>query len=388
MAPVQASDYAIGAGDRIEISVLSRPELSRIYQVRLDGSISMHIVGSIEAAGRTPAELESFLEARLREVYDGTTSTTIEVAEYRPVIVTGQVADPGAYPFQAGLTVTGAVALAGGLYRLGGDADVNAQMRVESEVARHALMRARLAGALVERARLLAERDGRAEISVPDEARAILRDSIRDLASAQAALRQSRDDQASLRAESGAAALELAEAEAAAYAERQGFIRRQLDATLEELEAQRELSTRGLALTQRLLDLRLSADDYRADELQTVALEAEARQRAREAEAGIEEIAIARARDVSEALAALDAEILEMRVAMDHALRFVRVFAGTSLTDAAIGGDLVYTIHRRGAAGTETVAAAPDMPLRPGDMVEVAHGDPADPAASGEREMQ
>lgn len=364
-------DYAIGPGDRIDVSVLSRPELSRVYRVRPDGSISMHIVGAVRAEGLRPAEFEAALETRLAEAFESTLSTTVEVVEYRPVIVGGAVEAPGAYPFLAGLDAAGALALAGGVRRYVDGANVTAQMRVEAEVARYALLRARLAGALIERARLVAERDAATTIQAPEEAREILQQAVGDLETAQAALRAARDEQLSLRIAGGRAALELAEGEASAYAERQNLIRRQLNATLEELGAQEALSERGLARTQRLLDLRVSADRYRADELEAVALEAEARQRVSDAEAQIDALAASRATGILEAIAASDAEIVEMRTEIEQARRFVTLFSGGSLACDGLEGGATFSIRRRDADRVIVLDALPGAELVPGDMLQV-----------------
>jgi protein involved in polysaccharide export with SLBB domain len=369
-----AGDYALGPGDRLDISILSRPDLSRVYRVRSDGAVSLHFIGRVQAEGRTPAELESLLEARLGEVFEGVTSATIEVAEHRPVTIGGHVAAPGAYQFRPGLDVARAVALAGGRYRLADQSGVAALMRVEAEAARHALLRTRLASALVERARLAAERDDAPRMAAPEEARAILKNDAQDLATVQSAVREARDQQVSLRIADATAALRLAETEASAYAERQELIRRQLDATLVELAKQEDLAERGLGRAARLFDLRLSAEGHRVNELEAVALEAEARQRISEAAAGINETSIARTRDVAENLAALDAEILEIRSEIDQARRFVQVFGGGAALGEPLDEGLVYTIRRRGAQGVTVIAAAPDTTLAPGDLLEVAAG--------------
>ena len=382
-----AADYPIGPGDLVEVSVLSRPELSRAYRVRPDGLISLHIIGGVEAAGRTPAELERLLEQRLGEAFEGIASTTVEVAEYRPVFVDGHVAAPGAYAFRPGLTVAAAVALAGGRYRIASDADVTTHMRVEAEAARHAVLEARLVGVLLERARLRAERGGGPEGAASPEIEGLLDDAAaRSLAETQAALRAARDARLSLRLADGEEVRGLAEAEAEAYAERRSLIGRQLHATLEELEAQRELSERGLARTQRVLDLRLAAERYRADDLEAVALEAEARQRMTQAQTRIDEASLSRDGGVLERLASLDADILLIRAEMEQARRFVRIFGGASPGKDPVAGDTVYRIRRRATDGVAVMEAGPDAVLRPGDMLEVALADAARPGREGGRE--
>ncbi|MFP7569960.1 polysaccharide biosynthesis/export family protein [Marivita sp. S2033] len=367
-----AEQYALGPGDQIEISVMSRPELSRVYRVRLDGAISLHILGEIQAEGKTPADLEKELEENFSEIFAGSTSITLEVTRYRPVIVGGQVVAPGAYDFFAGLDVAAAVALAGGSNAVSGDDDVATQMRVEAEAARYASLRARLAGRLLERARLVAERDGDAAIAMPAEAQDTLGDAAVEMLEGQAALRAVRDEQLSQRLSTGDASRILAEEEAAAYSERRNLIRRQVDATTEELEVQKGLAERGLARSQRSFDLSLSVDRFRADELEAVALEAAAREKASDAQAGQTLAERQRAGEVVQALSEIDAEIAEIRTDIDRARRFVSIFGDPQA--AGLGADVTthYLIRRRDNDSVARIEATPDTPLLPGDMVEVS----------------
>jgi len=370
------ADFRIGPGDVLAVSVLARPELSRDYRVQLDGAISVHIIGAVQAAGRTAVEVERSLEARFGEAFESVASVTVEVAEYRPVIVGGVVARPGAHPFVAGLTVEGAVALAGGRRLLAQDADLTAQMRVEDQVARHAILRTRLAAALIERARLTAERDKTDPVAPADLVDRVLGDAARDLIDAQSAVRAARDAQNAVAAADARASIDLATEEAIAYRERRALIRRQLEATVEELDAQLALSERGLARTQRVLDLRLAADRFRSDLLETVALEAEARRLVAEAQADINDLEARRERDVTERLASLDAEIVETRAELEQARRFVGIFAGVPPGASMDGADIVYTIRREGPEGVTTVRAEAATNVSPGDFVEVTIGAP------------
>lgn len=342
----------------------------------------MHILGSLAASGLTPAELEAKLEDQLAEVFEGSTSATVEVAVHRPVIVGGQVTTPGSYPFIAGLDVAGAIALAQGTLGTRVGDDLASEMRVETEAARYALLRVRLAGRLVERARLLAERDGTAAIEIPDEANTILgiaglAAAGRDLVEAHEALRAVRDEQLELRLAAEEATRAVAEQEAAAYSDRQNFIRLQLNATLEALVDQQKLAERGLALTQRLVDLRVSVAGYQADELEAVAKEFEARKTIKDAEVGKTAATVLRAGELAAALAAIDAEIAEIRADMNQAQNFVGVFGGPARTAAMADGEPSYRIRRRGPEGVRVLNAGLDTPLLPGDMLDVALTHPA-----------
>jgi polysaccharide export outer membrane protein len=107
--------YRIGREDVLEIAVWREPELSRTMPVRPDGKIAMPLVGEIEAAGLTPAELQDRLKQGLSP-YVKDVAVTVMVREVNGprFYVLGEVPRPGGFPLRSSLTVTQALALAGG----------------------------------------------------------------------------------------------------------------------------------------------------------------------------------------------------------------------------------------------------------------------------------
>jgi polysaccharide biosynthesis/export protein len=122
-----ASDVAQGTGgagrpivarDLLEVTVFEAPELSRVVRVADDGVISVPLLGSIRAAGRTPRELEVALQDTLRRTYMRDPRVLVEVKEAapQPIYVVGEVNQPGAFVPSGSerLTVLRAVAVARG----------------------------------------------------------------------------------------------------------------------------------------------------------------------------------------------------------------------------------------------------------------------------------
>lgn len=124
-----AAEYMLRTGDVLEISVAGAPDLRQRAPIGLDGSVSLPLIGEVAAAGRSMAELRADVRARTsrKEFRQRATSTrgvepdaiapdevTLSIAEYRPVYLNGDVAKPGEYRFQPGLTVRKALSLAGG----------------------------------------------------------------------------------------------------------------------------------------------------------------------------------------------------------------------------------------------------------------------------------
>jgi polysaccharide export outer membrane protein len=106
-------------GDKFEIYVSNEPELSGQFQVAEDGAISFAPIGRVRVAGRTQAEVESEITSRLSDGYLRDPHVRlVNTSETRQLSVLGQVAKPGNFPFQEGLTLVQAVSLAGGLTRL------------------------------------------------------------------------------------------------------------------------------------------------------------------------------------------------------------------------------------------------------------------------------
>ena len=116
IAPVedlQPIDYRLGSGDQLRITVFGETELTGLFQVGSQGTIAYPLVGDVQAAGLTVLEFTESLQVALRE-FVRQPNVSIEVANYRPFFILGEVQRPGTYPYSASLTVLNAVATAGG----------------------------------------------------------------------------------------------------------------------------------------------------------------------------------------------------------------------------------------------------------------------------------
>jgi polysaccharide export outer membrane protein len=112
-----AETYRLGAGDRLQVVVFGHPDVSGQFDVDGAGNITFPLLGQVEAAGRTVEDLRAEIETNLNRDYLVNPSVTVEVLNYRPFFILGQVNEPGSYAYQAGMTVRQAVALAGGYTR-------------------------------------------------------------------------------------------------------------------------------------------------------------------------------------------------------------------------------------------------------------------------------
>jgi polysaccharide biosynthesis/export protein len=106
--------YRLDAGDKLRIVVYGQEGLTNTYAIDAGGSITMPLIGSVPARGRTPAGLASEITGKLRNGYIRDPSVAVEIESYRPFFILGEVQAPGQYPYVPNMSVESAVAIAGG----------------------------------------------------------------------------------------------------------------------------------------------------------------------------------------------------------------------------------------------------------------------------------
>lgn len=113
-APAADEPYRLAAGDVISIRVYGEDDLTR-ERIRLTESGTLTLpFGYLDPRGRTVAELQQAITDGLRGRFLVNPRVSVNIEEYRPFFIQGQVERPGGYPYQPGLNVRKAVALAGG----------------------------------------------------------------------------------------------------------------------------------------------------------------------------------------------------------------------------------------------------------------------------------
>lgn len=113
---VYVEDTTLGPEDRFEVRVYRHEDMTKPYSVSNDGTITFPLIGVIEVAGKTPAQLERELSERLADGYLRNPQVSIFVLEYRSkkISVFGQVRRATTLNFAAGMSVVDAIAQAGG----------------------------------------------------------------------------------------------------------------------------------------------------------------------------------------------------------------------------------------------------------------------------------
>lgn len=112
----QASSYLISPADELDISVWKEVDLQKQVLIRPDGKLSFPLVGHIQAAGKTPEEVEQTITEKLKKYIPNpvVTVTLMKVAGNK-IYVIGKVAKPGEYNVGGYVNVMQAISLAGGL---------------------------------------------------------------------------------------------------------------------------------------------------------------------------------------------------------------------------------------------------------------------------------
>ncbi len=111
--PVLGREFPVETGDQIQVVVFNQVDLSGEHIIPVDGIISIPLVGTVTAGGRTVKQIEAEITQILSQGFLQDPKVSVRVSKYRPVAVIGGVNRPGSLEYQPGMRVIGAVAAAG-----------------------------------------------------------------------------------------------------------------------------------------------------------------------------------------------------------------------------------------------------------------------------------
>ncbi|MGL0928870.1 polysaccharide biosynthesis/export family protein [Vibrio vulnificus] len=118
-------DYHLGTGDKIEIIVYGEDDLSMKLKIGKAGLVNFPYIGEVKLTGRTPSEIETEIENRLRGDYLLNPMVTVNLESFRLFYISGEVEQPNGYEYQPRLTVEQAIAMAGGFTDRADKGDIN-----------------------------------------------------------------------------------------------------------------------------------------------------------------------------------------------------------------------------------------------------------------------
>ena len=111
------AEYRLGPGDKLKLTVFGHADLSGEFEINSEGQVTVPLLGQVRAASATVAELQETIAAGLDRSFIVDPRVSIDVINYRPFFILGQVNRPGQYPYVSGLDIRQAVAIAGGYTR-------------------------------------------------------------------------------------------------------------------------------------------------------------------------------------------------------------------------------------------------------------------------------
>jgi len=108
------NSYRLSTGDHIKITVYGEDDLTLEATLDDDGIINYPFLGEVAIEGMTINTLERYIHKHLKGDYLISPNVHVNIEQYRPFYINGQVKNPGGYPYQPGLTIQRAISLAGG----------------------------------------------------------------------------------------------------------------------------------------------------------------------------------------------------------------------------------------------------------------------------------
>ena len=393
-AEQQGERYTLGPLDWVRVKVYewraSRDEvfewkaLNDQFAIGPEGTLSLPLVGEVEAAGLNTAELCQRIAERFRERmgFAEPPSVSVEVVKFRPFYIIGDVRTPGEFPYRPGLTVLQALSLAGGFYR---DAENAQRMDRESISAKGelSLVNVDLLQQIARRARLEAEQRGDNEVKYP----AALTER-RSVASLSQLLQQEelvfetrrRGYETEVKAlEDLASFLKSEISSIESQVETQD---RQLGLARKELEGVQTLMSKGLASAPRSLGLQRNVAQLEGERLVVVSSVSRARQELSKTELSLIALRNKRANDIALELSQTQAKIDELSQKYETNERLLIEAQIARSRSGRNDPELQprYAIVRPSASGANELPADEAMEVQPGDTVKVtlpvpqAHG--------------
>ncbi len=379
-----AEEYRLGVMDKLRIRVAEWQTaegairdwgaVSGDYRIGADGSLSLPFIGQLPADGRTTADLSADIGKKMQVLFGlkDLPSASVEIAEYRPVYLSGDVQTPGAYPYAPGLTVLKAVSFGGGLRRADpGQRFARDFLRSEGEAAVYVAERNRL---LIRRARITAEMTGATEIEMPKEL--VKSEEALAIMESEKALMASREKRQRLQLTALADLKSLLENEIDSLAKKSETQTRQLELVQGDLSKVDTLAEKGLAISSRRLALEQRTADLQAALLDIDTASLKAKQDINKASQDETNLTNDRDAELAQELQNTEQELdtLALKLGTSRDLMseaLMQSADAATLKDGLSTANIGYSILRTVKGKTEQIRATETTPVLPGDVVKV-----------------
>ncbi|QDC01637.1 MULTISPECIES: polysaccharide biosynthesis/export family protein [Phyllobacteriaceae] len=403
--PTTAAEYLLGPQDKVRLKVYewraSRDvifewtALNDDFTVSADGTLFVPFVGQIRAQGTAPGELARAIGDRLMQQMglSRPPDVAVEIAQYRPFYIVGNVAQPGEFPFRPGLTILQAMGIAGGLRTR--DEDLP---RLEREMITGQgdidLLSQSSFSLLARKARLESEQAGSDDISFPAEL--TQRASNRTVAVAMEQERKIftvRRDAMTTQLRSLNELKDFLQKELDSLEQQLTFHDKQIELVQKELAGVSTLVGKGLAAAPRELSLEGTVARMQGDRLAAETSLLRVRQEISKTDIEILNLNNRNANEIAEALRETQQQLNEMASKTDTAVQLLHETEVTApallaMQERSERARPVFKIVRATATGSEEIDADETTPVEPGDTIKIEIPEPQSgmavlPAASG-----
>lgn len=381
----EAADTSIVPNTKLRVTVVQWMPMKGTYEpwtalsgefgVDADATLTLPVIGAVSVAGLDTSGLAARISSSLQERL-GTVErpeTTVQIAEYPPIYLMGDVETPGAYPYRVGLTALQAMALGGG-ERRAGEEQSRDQIRLVGEIQG---LETEIFRATARAARLRAEAEGasaiRFPVAPPDQ------QGVADEVVAQEkAIFDARANELDRQARSLNELRDLLNAEidvlqTKIVAADQGI------ATLEkELRSVTSLVDKGIAIASRQSELERALSGYRSDRLDQVTAVMRARQGLAQATRDLDGLQDRRRTDVASDLQREQSGLEQLMLKRDISQRILVDMLAKA--GARPSQEPVFQLIRQQDGQPVEVAAGSATALQPGDVVKVSFSSVAAPS--------
>ncbi|AZV18319.1 MAG: sugar ABC transporter substrate-binding protein [Mesorhizobium sp.] len=378
-----AGDYRLGSQDKLTIRVAEWQTVEGTfrdwsavngeYTVGPSGTLSVPFAGELPASGKTTSEIAAAIGEALQKklALSDRPEASVEMAQFRPFYISGEVQNPGQFPYVPDLTVLKAISVAGGIRR---NADYGPQLGKDLVTAKGMFdisddQRIRL---IVRRARIDADMAGKASFDVPKEVEgdprlpAIVADEMTILTADQKALKLKLEALDDLKG--------VLESEIESLQKKIVNQQQQVDLAQQQLASIGPLAQKGLIANARLLDSRQSVADLQGKILdyETAILTA------KQAISKAKQDAIDAQNTLSSSLATdrqqTEADLNEAALKVNMQKGLIAQASDPAMA-AAMTNDqqptLLYSLVRNVDGKTTEIAAKEETPVLPGDVIKI-----------------
>ncbi|MBY5759687.1 exopolysaccharide biosynthesis protein [Rhizobium leguminosarum] len=385
--PALADDTAFAPQTKIRLTIVqwmqSKGQYERWdalggeYTVSDEGAVFLPFLGSVSVGNRDNTSLTNEIAKRLQEKIGlvQPPAVTIEILEYPPIYVVGDVTTPGQYKFRSGLTVLQSLAMSGGPFRATSlQQSQTIKLAGELREIDHSLLRS-----TAKLARLQAEMTGAKEI-IFDRTLGVDQQYAAGIYNEERVIFQARANALDRQSKALTELRDLLNSEVGMLGEKVQGSEDNIKSIEDQLTSVKTLVSKGLTVSSRQLDLERLLTTYRSDRLDLVTAIMRGRQAISETTRNLEGLYDTRRSEVASELQSEQASLdqLKLKREMTQKLLLDDLAAGGSsnITDEAL--PLTFTVSRRSEGQIRQFQASETTALIPGDVVRVVRTPIAD----------